>query len=196
MWEHSVFCFVEFFIYCSVTLWHFYRFFILSILSITDTVPELPAGSQQWLLWDATWSEQQQSRACSPQQSALLKCWRQRQERGRDVPYRLQGGLLPRSTQGWKTLSSGMQELLYKGGSWGGYRSSTNRDRTGEDHKAGFTIHKPMRMHGGGNCSHKPMGLRVTGHFQGDFQGRGLAQMGLTTQWDKGQGTIWIKEQD
>lgn len=36
-----------------------------------------------------------------------------------------------------------MHEPINKGASRGGYKFPTNRERTGEDHKAGFTIHKP-----------------------------------------------------
>lgn len=53
-------------------------------------------------------------------------------------------GLIPRKGQAQRTLNTSVQELLYWGAPRGRVQSLSNKESTGEEHKAGFTIYKPM----------------------------------------------------
>lgn len=66
-----------------------------------------------------------------------------------------------------------MQGLLYGGGSRGGYKFSTNRGRTGEEHKVGFTWLEPMRKHGGREPSKQTNGASSNRGFPRGFPGGG-----------------------
>lgn len=69
-----------------------------------------------------------------------------------------------------------------------GNSSSANRDRIGEDHKAGFTTHKPMMMHRGREPFTQTNGASSNRAFPRGFPRQGAGTDGIDNSVGQGTG--------
>lgn len=84
-------------------------------------------------------------------------------------------GFIPRKNRGQKAENTTVQQLIYGGGLRGRIQLLTNRENTGEDHRVGLAICKPMGNTRGGEQSKQTNGASNI---------RGFPEQGAGTMWD------------